>query len=145
MNPAVVVIVRALALFTSLLDGKRAGGAVTLWRWCAPFFVGVLAAGCTSVNAYVLPDAFSPQSDANVCFQKCEQVEERFKARCLDMCPGTLRVKGKACAEIAVGEHDACYQTRGTSPTPVLVLLGVFLLGVLTLGVLALHSGGLAH
>lgn len=107
--------------------------------------LALIAAGCVSVNSYVLADAFTPRSDANACFRKCQQVGNSFRGRCLDLCPGTRRVKGKDCADIVVSERDACYQTRDPSLTPIVVLLGVVLLGVLTFGVLALHHGALAH
>jgi hypothetical protein len=107
--------------------------------------IGLLGAGCVSVNAHVLPGAFTPQSEANACYRRCEKVEDPFRARCLDLCPGTLRLAGKGCSELAMSDRDACYQTKDTSPAPFVVVLGVVLLGVLTFGVLAFHNGLLAH
>jgi hypothetical protein len=107
--------------------------------------VALLGAGCVSISAHVLPGAFTPQSEASACFQRCEQVENAYKAQCIDQCPGTLSVKGKGCAEVAVSDRDACYQSRDSSPLPLVVVLGVVLLGVLTFGAVAVHNGVLAH
>jgi hypothetical protein len=116
-----------------------------LFRRVACLGGAILVAGCVSVSAHVVPGAFTPQSDGNSCYRKCQQVENSFQARCLDSCPGTHRVKGKACADLVVNERDACYQERDTSALPMVILLGVLVLGVLTFGVLALHNGALAH
>ncbi len=65
-------------------------------------------------------------------------------ARCIDQCPGATRVAAKGCAEVAVSERDACYQTRDISRTAIAVVVALFL-GVLGFGFVALRNGTLAH
>jgi len=113
---------------------------------CVCLSVALLGAGCVGVNSHVLPGALIPGSDANSCYRRCEDtVEEPFRSRCIDQCPGATSVRSRVCGEIAVRDRDVCYQSREVSATAVAVILGTLLLGVLSFGFLALSGGVLAH